>query len=246
MGVYQTKAIVLRTRNLGEADRVLVLLSEDYGKIEAVVKGARRQHSRFIGATLPFNYLHVMLFTGRSLDQLSQADLLHPFAILREDLVKMAYASFWVDLLDGFIPEKEGAGDICRFLLAAFLTLELSTRPEVLNLAFQARLLNYLGYQPELGRCLHCGATSADDFFSPESGGVICRTCAPQFNNLIGISREEVALLGQLAIIDIRQLDRLSLTNRNRLTLQKIFRAFVAYRLERPLKSQLFLDKILE
>jgi DNA repair protein RecO (recombination protein O) len=76
MGTYQTKAIVLRSRNLGEADRVLVLLSEDYGKIEAVVKGARRQHNRFIGNTLSFNYLNVMLFTGRSLDQFSQAELL--------------------------------------------------------------------------------------------------------------------------------------------------------------------------
>jgi DNA repair protein RecO (recombination protein O) len=271
MGTYQTKAVVLRTRNLGEADRVLVLLSEDYGKVEAVAKGARRQHSRFIGNTLPFNYLNVMLFTGHSLDQLSQADLLRSFAILREDLVKMAYASYWVELLDGFIPEREGAGEVFRFLLAAFLTLEQVDQPDRLNLAFQARLLNYLGYQPQLGQCLNCGNANPKDhrFFAPEAGGVICCDCALHFNrdacaslagvkvdcktangfsrdNLISIGPEELIGLARLAVIDIRRLDQLSLTQRNRQTIQKILRAFVAYRLDRPLKSQLFLDRILD
>jgi DNA repair protein RecO (recombination protein O) len=247
MGAYQTKAIVLRTRNLGEADRIIVLLSEDHGKIEAVAKGARRQHSRFIGNTLPFNYLNVMLFTGRNLDQLSQADLLRPFAILREDLVKMAYASFWVDLLDGFIPEHEGAGEIFRFLLAAFLTLEQTGQPDLLNLAFQVRLLHYLGYQPQLGQCLHCGREHPEEplFFAPQSGGIVCCACASHFRDLNSVSQAEILFLAQLAVTDIRQLDRLPLTRNNRQTIQRILRAFIEYRLDRPLKSQLFLDRIL-
>lgn len=247
MGTYQTKALVLRTRNLGEADRVLVLLSEDYGKIEVAVRGARRQHSSFIGNTLPFNFLKVMVFTGRSLDQLSQAELLRPFAVLREDLVKMAYASYWVELLDGFIPEREGAGEVFRFLLAAFLTLEQADQPERLNLAFQARLLNYLGYQPQLGQCLNCGNADPADhrFFAPEAGGVICGACASRFKNLIAVGPEELTGLARLAVIDIRRLDQLPLTQRNRQTIQKILRMFIAYRLDRPLKSQLFLDQIL-
>jgi DNA repair protein RecO (recombination protein O) len=247
MGTYQTKAIVLRSRNLGEADRVLVLLSEDYGKIEAVVKGARRQHNRFIGNTLSFNYLNVMLFTGRSLDQLSQAELLRSFAVLREDLVKLAYASYWVELLDSFIPEKEGSGEVFRFLLAAFLTLEQAGQPDLLNLAFQARLLNYLGYQPQLGQCLNCGDASLAEhrFFAPESGGVICSACAARFNNLISVSPEELTFLAQLTATDIRQLERLPLTPQNRQTIQKILRLFVEYRLDHPLKSQLFLDQII-
>jgi DNA repair protein RecO (recombination protein O) len=247
MGTYQTKAIVLRTRNLGEADRVLVLLSEDYGKIEAVVKGARRQHSRFIGNTLPFNYLNAMLFTGRSLEQLNQADLLRPFAILREDLVKMAYASYWVELLDGFLPEREGGGEIFRFLLAAFLTLEQTGQPELLNLAFQVRLLNYLGYQPQLSHCLNCGNANLTEhrYFAPESGGVICTACASHFSNLISVRLEELTLLAQLAVTDIRRLEQLPQTPRDRQILQSLLQAFVAYRLDRPLKSQLILDQLL-
>jgi DNA repair protein RecO (recombination protein O) len=247
MATYQTKAIVLRTRNLGEADRILVLLCEDHGKLEAVVKGARRQHSRFIGNTLPFNYLKAMLFTGRGLEQLGQADLLRSFAVLREDLVKMAYASYWVELLDAFLPEREGGGAIFRFLLAAFLTLEQTDQPELLNLAFQVRLLNYLGYQPQLAQCLNCGNVNRAEhrFFAPESGGVLCTSCAAGFSNLISISQEELTLLAQLAVTDIRQLGELNATSRHRQVLRSILQSFVAYRLDRPLKSQLILEQLL-
>jgi DNA repair protein RecO (recombination protein O) len=244
MAVYHTRAIVLKNRNLGEADRVLLLLSEDLGKIEAVVKGARRQHSRFVGNTLPFNYLDLMLFTGKNLDQLSQAEIIHPFTTLREDLVKMAYASFWVDLTDGFIPEKEGHGEIFRFLLAAFITLERSASPDLLNLAFEARLLNYLGYQPQLDSCTQCESTGEIGFFSSENGGVVCRSCAPELRGLIPVTGNEIELLARFGSTDIRQLEQLNFTSKNLQTLRRILRDFIEFRLDRPLKSQIFLDQV--
>lgn len=245
MASYQTKAIVLRTRNLGEADRIVVLLSEDHGKIEAVVKGARRQRSRFVGNTLPFNYLNVMLFEGKNLEQFSQADVIYSFAALRENLIKMGYASYWVDLLDNFIPEKEGYGEIFRFLLAAFITLEKTTQPALLNLAFQVRLLNYLGYQPGLDSCVNCGGTEAIRFFSVETGGVICQSCAKAERNLIMVQSREIRHLVQLQTMDIRRLDQLGITAEDLQSLERILRGFIEYRLDRPLKSQLFLDNIL-
>jgi DNA repair protein RecO (recombination protein O) len=244
MAVYHTRAIVLKNRNLGEADRILLLLSEDQGKIEAVVKGARRQHSRFVGNTLPFNYLDLMLFTGKNLDQLSQAEIIHPFTTLREDLVKMAYASFWVDLTDGFIPEKEGHGEIFRFLLAAFITLERSANPDLLNLAFEARLLNYLGYQPQLDSCTQCESTGEIGFFSSENGGIVCRSCAPELRGLIPVTGNEIELLARFGSTDIRQLEQLNFTPKNLQTLRRILRDFIEFRLDRPLKSQIFLDQV--
>lgn len=122
MGLYHSTAIILKTRNLGEADRVLLLLSEEYGKFEAVVKGARRPRSRFIGNTLPFNLVKAMFFTGKNLDQLSQAELTHSFVSIREELIKLAYASYWVELIDEFLPEREPAPEIFRFFLAVLIT----------------------------------------------------------------------------------------------------------------------------
>ena len=172
MGLYRSNVIVLRTRNFGEADRILVLLSEDRGKFEAVVKGARRGRSRFVGNTLAFNCFKGMFFTGKNIDSLSQAELVHPFSILQEDLTKLAYASFWVELVEGFTPERVESKEVFQFLLAAFLTLEQTEDPILLNLAFEIRLLHYLGYQPQLDRCVSCGESSLDQsYFSVQAGG---------------------------------------------------------------------------
>lgn len=245
MGLYRTKVIVLRSRNLGEADRVLVLFSEELGKFEAVVKGARRQRSRFVGNTLPFNYLEGLFFTGKSLDSLSQVELVHSFSALREDLTRFAYASFWVELVDGFLPERQEAGELFRFLLAAFIVLEKSDDPEVLNLAFQVRLLKYLGYQPELKYCTCCGGIPESKLsFSAEAGGVICNDCSPQYRDLLPVSPELLNWFGLLGETDLREVHLLKTEKSNRLKLFAILSSFIENRLERPLKSRVFLDNL--
>ncbi len=245
MSLYQTKAIVLKCRNFGEADRVLMLLSEDHGKLEAVVKGARRPRSRFVGSTMPFNLIQIMLFSGKNLDTLSQAELLHSFSGLREDLTRMAYASFWAELVDRFVPEREEAREIFRFLLAAFVTLEGNKDPELLNLAFQLRLLIYLGYQPELDQCVGCGATETACYFSATAGGLVCPECRGEYRDLLKIDRDLIARLQQLAGTDLRELAGLGLTKAQCRLMLQILRSFIEARMDQPLKSQFFLDHLL-
>ncbi len=245
MGLYRTKVIVLRSRNLGEADRVLVLFSEELGKFEAVVKGARRQRSRFVGNTLPFNYFEGLFFPGKNLDSLSQVELVHSFSKLREDLTRFAYATFWVELVDGFLPERQEARDLFRFLLAAFIVLEKSSDPEVLNLAFQARLLKYLGYQPELNCCACCGGIpEKKPSFSAEAGGLICEECSPRHRDLMPVNPELLNWFGLLGETDLREVHLLQTEKSNRLKLFALLSNFIEHRLERPLKSRVFLDNL--
>lgn len=245
MGLYRTKAIVLRSRNLGEADRVLVLFSEECGKFEAVVKGARRQRSRFVGNTLPFNYFEGLFFTGKSLDSLSQVELVHSFSGLREDLTRFAHASFWVELIDGFLPEGQEAGELFRFLLAAFIVLEKADDAEILNLAFLARLLKYLGYQPELNCCTCCGRIpESKQFFSAETGGLICGDCSLQYRDLIPINQELLNCFGLLEETDLREVQHLKIEKSDRIKFFAMLSDFIENRLERPLKSRVFLDNL--
>lgn len=251
MSLYHTNVIVLKSRNFGEADRVLMLLSEDLGKFQAVVKGARRGRSRFVGSTLSFNYLKAMFFTGKNLDTLSQAELIHPFSKLREELTTLAYASFWVELIDGFVPERAEVKEVFHFLLAAFLTLEQTADPALLNLAFEIRLLNYLGYQPELDVCTAChqplatGAPVGELYFSANMGGVICANCRLQYSGLIRMNPAQLNMIKTLAATDIRELAKLIGSNDDYKTIGAILREFIEARLERPLKSRVFLDNLL-
>lgn len=245
MGLYRTKVIVLRSRNFGEADRVLVLYSEELGKFEAVVKGARRQRSRFVGNTLPFNYLEGLFFTGKNLDSLSQVELVHSFSALREDLTRFAYASFWVELIDGFLPERQETGELFRFLLAAFIVLEKTGEPEMINLAFQARILKYLGYQPELNYCACCGESpESKQLFSAEAGGLVCRGCSNQFRDLAPVNPELLNWFNLLGETDLREVNRLNIEKMNRHKLFALLSAFIEHRLERPIKSRVFLDSL--
>ena len=246
MSLYRTNAIVLRTRNLGEADRVLILLSEDFGKFEAVVKGARRGRSRFVGNTLPFNYLKALFFTGKSMDTLSQAELIHSFAQLREDLYKLAYATYWVELVDGFVPEREEVRELFRFLLAAFVVLERAAEPQLLNLAFEIRTLNYLGYRPELDHCAGCGeAFTIARYFSAAAGGMVCERCRLSYPDLLSAGPEERDLLESLISTDLRELAAVKVIPPASRGVGLILRSFIEARMERTLKSRAFLDNIL-
>ncbi len=245
MGLYRTKALVLRSRNLGEADRVLVLFSAECGKFEAVVKGARRQRSRFVGNTLPFNYFEGLFFTGKNLDSLSQVELVHSFSRLREDLSRFAYASFWVELVDGFLPVEQEAEELFRFLLAAFIVLEKTDDVEMVNLAFLARLLKYLGYQPELDCCTCCGRIpESNQFFSAETGGLICSDCSLQYRNLAPVNPELLNWFSLLREADLREVQHLKTGKNDRLKLFALLSDFIENRLERPLKSRVFLDNL--
>lgn len=246
MGLYRTNAIILRTRNIGEADRVLVLLTEDLGKFEAVVKGARRGRSRFVGCTLPFNYIKALLLSGKGMDNLSQAELIHSFSKIREDLIKLAYASFWMELIDGFVQEREEVKEIFRFLLAAFIVLENVSDPKILNLAFEARILNYLGYQPRLDFCTACGKLITGSFlFSIEAGGLICEVCREEYPDLTHISLNVLQLLKKLTETDLRRLNDLMASESEFRIAGKILRGFIEARFDKPLKSRVFLDNIL-
>lgn len=250
MGVYRSNVIILKSRNMGEADRVLMVLSEDLGKFQAVVKGARRERSRFVGSTLSFNYLKAMFFTGKNLDTLSQAELIHSFGKLREDLTSLAYASFWVELIDGFVPERVEVREVFQFLLAAFITLEQTADPALLNLAFQIRLLRLLGYQPELEECTHCHSPrhespGAEIHFSATAGGLICCGCRLHYSGLTRINPAQLDIIQRLSATDMRELASIQGEAIDFKTIGIILREFVEARLERPLKSRVFLDSLL-
>jgi DNA repair protein RecO (recombination protein O) len=245
MSLFRAKAVVLKSRNLGEADRILTLLAEGRGKFEASVKGARRQRSRFVGNTLPFSYIEALFLSGRGMDSLSQAEILHSFTKLREELEKLACASLWMELVDGFLPEKQEADEVFRFLLAALIALETSGDPEALHYAFEMRLLNYLGYQPELNQCVNCGALPEEKYgFSIAVGGLVCGGCRGDFEDWLSLRSEELELLNKLGKIDVRKVAELKLISAQRQFCRRLLRRYTEYRLDRPLKAHEFWESV--
>lgn len=197
---YRAEALVLRRSDFGEADRLLTLLTRDQGKVRALAKGARRPTSRHSGNLELFVHVQLLLARGRDLDVVTQSQLLHPYRRVREDLLSASHAYYFAEVVDAFVEPGDpspGAFDLLREALTA---LDEGRRPTLLAAHFLLRLLDVLGFRPELFRCLDCGAELRPErnLISPTEGGALCPRCGPRHPEAHPISVDVLKLLRHL------------------------------------------------
>lgn len=244
MPVYKAEAIVIRRANLGEADRIVTLFTRDQGKIAAVAKGARKPKSRFVGRLELFTHLRVLLGVGRTLDVVSQVEVLDPFASLRDDLSRLSHAAFLAELTDRATADREPAPEIFRALRTA-LELMREGDAEIAAMWFAARLLVLTGYAPILGRCQVCGRTlrgAAD--FSHALGGTVCEADRHRDPQSIPVSGAALSALGFLLSATPDLLPRLAMDRRLRAEIDGLLQRYLEYRFEVKLKSPLVIQRL--
>ncbi|MCL6449737.1 MAG: DNA repair protein RecO [Acetobacteraceae bacterium] len=256
MGLYRTEAIVLRAQPLGEADRLLTLLSREGGKVRAVARGARRARSRLMAGTQPFTHASLLLLKGRELDTVSQCEIRNAFGGIQADLERTAWASCAVELVDAALEETggqeagTGPGEVFSLLLSA---LGLLSRGEgsadAVWLAFALRLLSLLGYRPRLEACAACERTPAGDgedslYFSPALGGVLCERCRAQDPAATRLSRGGLMAARQLLEGDMARSGQVRLGPVLRGELEALLEGHLARHLDRRLRSLEFVRAI--
>lgn len=175
MSLYREDAVVLRTHKLGEADRIVVLMTGGRGKVRAVAKGVRKTKSRFGGRLEPPNHVSLLLYEGRNLDTVNQAETVDPHRSIREDLDRMTDALSLVEAVDQVAQEGEPNPALFKMLTGALRALgEADQRPPLLVGAFYWKLLALEGVAPVLDGCVQCGAPDPVSF-DPVEGGALCR-----------------------------------------------------------------------
>ena len=178
MRLYRDEAIVLRTHKLGEADRIVVLFTTGRGKVRAVAKGIRKTKSRFGGRLEPPNRVSLLLYEGRELDVVTQAETVEYHPALRADLDRLTDAIAMIEAVDQVTQEGEANPALYRMLAGALRTLaQDDQRSPLLVAAFYWKLLALEGVAPVLDCCVRCGAGTADALvsFDPVEGGALCR-----------------------------------------------------------------------
>jgi len=195
--VYRTETIVLRRFDLGEADRILTLYSRDRGKLKAVAKGVRRPGSRKSGHLEPFTQVDVLMAKGRDLDVITQAQAIELFIPLRDNLERLGYAAYSVELLDQFTVDLGENRSLYDLLLATLRRLANRDEPLAVLQYYELRLLDLVGYRPELFHCLDCNAEiqPEDQFFSAKQGGVLCPQCGPKHREAEAVSLAALKVL---------------------------------------------------
>ena len=175
MNLYREEAVVLRTYRLGEADRIIVLLTAGRGKVRAVAKGVRKTSSRFGSRLEPTSHVTLQLYEGRSLDTVTQVEALNTFAAVRGDLDRLARASTLLEVCDQVAQEGEPNVRLLQMLVGALRALEARDSP-VLVPAFFLKLLAAEGVEPMLDACAVCGGGDDLTAFDHAQGGTLCRS----------------------------------------------------------------------
>lgn len=177
MGLYRCNGIVLRTYKLGEADRIVSIVTDTHGKVRAVAKGVRKTKSR-IGARLePTSNVSLLLYEGRGeLDIVSQAESIEHYRHVREDLDRLTRATALLEAVDLVSVEGQADARLYQMLAGALRSLDREDSA-VLVAAFYWKLLAHEGYEPSLDACVRCGAEGEAVGFDPVAGGVTCRGC---------------------------------------------------------------------
>jgi DNA repair protein RecO (recombination protein O) len=176
VSLYRDAGVVLRTHKLGEADRIVVLLTAEHGKVRAVAKGIRKTKSRFGGRLEPLNHVSLLLYQGRELDIVSQVETISSARSLFDDLDRLTQGLALLEAVDRLTPDREPVLHLYRMLVGALRRLADRPSPLVVP-AFFWKVLAAEGLRPVLDACVRCGAGEPLVAFDFDEGGVLCRAC---------------------------------------------------------------------
>lgn len=232
------QGIVLRSYPFGEADRVVVLISPNGGKLRTVAKGVRKTKSRFGGRLEPFTHVDLVLYEGRNLDTITQAAVLSGFPRLRADLDAVLVASTMVEAVDAVAQEQEPSHRLFLLLQRGLKTLESGGRGPDLVTSFLLKLVGAIGLAPALEHCATCGRTDDLGRFSLQAGGVICDRC--QTSGAVRLRDGLTPYLAGLANADLGDLPATDV--QLAVDAMGITRRFVEYHIDRQLSSLAVLD----
>jgi DNA repair protein RecO (recombination protein O) len=246
---YTTDAIVLSRFDLGEADRVLTLITPAAGKLKAIAKGIRRPTSRLGGSLEPFAELTVALARGRTFDVVTEVRVGHAWLKLRDDLESAATAWYLAELADRSLEERHAAEPLYALLRRAYELLDAGMAPGRVARWFEMHLLDELGVRPEVDRCVECDRVlESDERFRwvPPVGGVVCERCPGPPHDRTALSLDALKLLKAYQRLDIEALAGLRLAPLVEADVEAALRDFVRQALEREARSLAFLDEVRE
>jgi len=240
--LYRDEAIVLRTHKLGEADRIITLLTRHHGRVRAVAKGVRRTTSKFGSRLEPFTHVDLQLAEGRNLDTITQAETLTLFhAGLGLDYDRYTAGTVMLETADRLVAEeREPSMQHYLLLVGGLRVLSQGERsPGAVLDSYLLRSLSVAGYAPSFEHCARCGLEGPHRYFNPAQGGMLCVTCrvpgsaspAPETIRLLG-----ALLAGDWPVVDVADA-------RTAREASGLVAAYLAWHLERGLRSLEYVER---
>jgi DNA repair protein RecO (recombination protein O) len=234
--LYRDEAVVLRTQKLGEADRIVTLLTRRHGRVRAVAKGVRRTASRFGARVEPFSHVDLQLHEGRELDVVTQAETIEPYGErIAGDYGRYTAGTAVLETAERLTAEeREPSLRLYLLVVGALRALSEGAHAPTLVLdAFILRAMAIAGYEPALDGCARCGEPGPHRFFSVPAGGLVCGEHRPA--GAVTVSPAAVDVLGALLAGDWSVADPAE--PRVQREVSGLVAAYLQWHLERGLRS---------
>ena len=235
--VTKTVAVVLRHRRLGEADRVVTLLTPVRGKLDVVAKGVLRSRSKLAGHLEPLVECEVVLAHGRSMDIVTQAQTVEPFLALHSDLDQLSTGMYLLELADRFTVEHAEAGEVYELLDTALRRLARGDGVTLVARRFELGLLEATGFMPELDRCLETGepVPAEEAFWSHRGGGVVSRAGLATHPEAVPLEPRVLRVLRGFASLPYEEAARVRIDPELAGRLEQVMHEFVRVQAEREI-----------
>jgi DNA repair protein RecO (recombination protein O) len=244
--VYETPAIVLRQRKLGDADKIITLYTANFGKIDAVAKGVRRTTSKLAGHVEPLNHGSFLLAHGRNLDVITQVQTIESFQPLHQDLDRLSRALYSGELVERCTEERTESFEVYRLLLDTLRRISCGIGDVDLPVRLlEMSLLDQMGYRPELWRCVMCGAVLGEQaIWCAGMGGVVCSSCRPSGTPVRSLTTECLLLLRDMQGESARDVLASRLQPDLMNEIEMVTREALHHALDRDIKSAQFIDEV--
>jgi len=240
--LYRDEAIVLRTHKLGEADRIITLLTRQHGRVRAVAKGVRRTTSRWGSRLEPFTHVDLQLAEGRNLDVVTQAETLTPFSgEIGLDYDRYTSGTVMLETADRLVTEERQPSPQQFLLLVGGLRAMAARErgPSQVLDSYLLRSLAVAGYAPSFDHCARCGEEGPHRWFSPASGGVLCADC--RVPGSANPAAGTITVLGALLAGDWPTVE--AADPRHLREASSVVAAYLAWHLERGLRSMAYVER---
>jgi len=249
MKSFCAEGIILRSRDFGEADKLVTIFTKRKGKIKVLAKGVRKVSSRRGGSLDALNQVKVFLQETKNLPFLTEVEAIQTFPSIKSDLAKLSIVFLMFELIDQFFSEEQENILIFNLLLDSLKGIEKSfdlEKDKIFATNFQLKILSQIGYLPELGSCVLCNRTLKPEtnFLVPYLGGLVDQGCSNEVLLSKSISLEVIKTLRFLLKLSVTEIPKLNL---ERKLLKEIFDAlnfYTVFFLEKDLNSPRFATRV--
>ena len=234
------RGLVIRSVDYKEADKILTVLTGEYGKLTVAARGAKRKGSRVSAASQLFAYSEMTLFVHNGRFQLNEATMLEQFSGIDKDIETLALASYLAEVLGCEAEQGQGNPAVLRLALNSLYALAKGMYPRRrVKAAFELRYCALSGYAPDLAEeCALCGTAVQEALLAPQAGLLYCRNCAGQMGER-GLPLDAGALAAARYILDcdLKRLFSFELEGRSQVLLEQACEAYLLARLERGFRT---------